>query len=433
MKYDVIIIGGGIAGLTCGIGCAEAGLSCAIISAGMSALHFSSGSIDFLGYRDDGEIVENPHAYLDEFIAHHPRHPYAKCGAETVRSSLSFIRDQLSRERLELFNNGEENHFHVTALGTLKPTFFSQRSVFNERIREAFTSHRKIAILNFRGFRDFYPAMTADNLRKNSLFKDIEIIAGTITLPAPRTPGRNPFEFRSIDIARIFDSEKYLPRIADEIRRAADGARLIGLPAFIGITRYNKIHERLEELTGALIYEIPTLPPSILGMRIDTALKTRFAALGGVFISGDRVNGGEIADGALDHIHTVNHRTMRHHARWYVLASGHFFSGGNVSEVTGIREPIWGLSVRGPVDRSAWRSPEFFSAHSHPFLEYGVITDESFRPMDPGGATVRNLFCVGAVLADYNPIREGTGGGVAVASGYAAARRIIDSITGAAS
>lgn len=48
MKFDTIIIGGGLSGLVCGIECARSGRKTAIVSAGQSALHFWSGSFEFL-------------------------------------------------------------------------------------------------------------------------------------------------------------------------------------------------------------------------------------------------------------------------------------------------------------------------------------------------------------------------------------------------
>ena len=72
MKFDTVIIGGGLSGLACGIRLQKKGVKCAIISAGQSALHFSSGSFELLNRLPDGTAVENPVEAVAKLEASHP-------------------------------------------------------------------------------------------------------------------------------------------------------------------------------------------------------------------------------------------------------------------------------------------------------------------------------------------------------------------------
>lgn len=425
MRYDCIIIGGGIAGLTCGIKCAGEGLRCAVISSGMSALHFSSGSIDLLGSRTGRDVVKEPFAELDGFTKENPEHPYAKCGKEVIRDVFSFLISEIGTQDLALFSNGDMNHFHVTSAGTLKTTFLSQQSVFNKKIRDAFFNKPKIAVINVNGFRDFYPSVGGANLKKNKLFRDCEIITGSISLPGIKSNPKNPHEFRSIDICRIFDSQKNLKKISSLIASAAGDADIVGIPAFLGLNNYNAIITFLREQTGYIIYEIPTLPPSILGMRLDNALKNRYAELGGVFIAGDRVVDGKISDGILKYIQTENHPETRLYADSYVISTGSFFSGGLTSDAENIREPVFDLQLDYIEGRENWRGQTFFNPQSHPFLSFGVKTNEKLNAHGPSGEPIDNLFCAGAILSHYDPVKEGTGSGAAISTGFSAGMQII--------
>jgi len=428
MRYDCLIAGAGLSGLVCGIRCAEMGLRTVIISGGMNALHFSSGSIDLMGYEPSGKAIASPYQYLKKFTPKKPGHPYAKVGLKTIRESLAFFKEQCSAGGLNLYDNGEENHFHITGLGTMKISYFSQESVFNSRLKEAFEKKAPVAVLNFDGFRDYFTDLTLEQLRRLPLLKDVTITTGKIRLPYYFRTERNLHEFRSIDLARVFDSEKFLPRIADEIKKAAGNARIVSLPAFIGIENFSKIHRKLEQMTGLLIYEVPSLPPSILGMRIDQALKNRFADLGGELSAGDKVFGGEIIKGTLDHVHTENYGNTRHSARFYVLATGSFFSGGLKSEFNRIEEPLLKLKISDSPSRNKWYSDSFFDKKGQPFISYGVKTGKTLNPFSADGKEVKNLFCTGSILSGYDPVREGSGGGVAISTGYFAANKIISAV-----
>ena len=90
MRFDTVIIGGGLAGLVCGIRLQKAGKKCAIISAGQSAMHFSSGTFDLLGRLPDGTQVDNP---IEAIAGLDAKHPYAKLGASTVAALANEAKD----------------------------------------------------------------------------------------------------------------------------------------------------------------------------------------------------------------------------------------------------------------------------------------------------------------------------------------------------
>lgn len=85
MKFDTIIIGGGLSGLISGIYLSQRGQRCVIISSGQSALHFSSGSFDLLNNLPDGTSVQKPLDAIGKLIQQAPSHPYAKLGRKQIQ------------------------------------------------------------------------------------------------------------------------------------------------------------------------------------------------------------------------------------------------------------------------------------------------------------------------------------------------------------
>ena len=78
MRFDVVLIGGGLSSLVCGIKLQKAGRKCLMVSAGQNALHFSSGAFGLLGKLPDGTDVTEPLSAMEALPS---EHPYSKIGS----------------------------------------------------------------------------------------------------------------------------------------------------------------------------------------------------------------------------------------------------------------------------------------------------------------------------------------------------------------
>ena len=119
--------------------------------------------------------------------------------------------------------------------------------------------------------------------------------------------------------------------------------------------------------------------------------------------------------------------TLTYRARSFVLATGGFASAGLELDTSGkVREPVFDLPVAGlPAQNEPLFEPSYFDEHA--LSRVGVAVDASRRPVDGEGEPVyENLHAAGATLAGAVPWREGSGNGLSLASGYAAASAILE-------
>ncbi|ELM3614918.1 glycerol-3-phosphate dehydrogenase subunit GlpB [Aeromonas sobria] len=422
MKFDNIVIGGGMAGLSAALRLVEAGQKTLLMASGQSALHFSSGSVDLL------ESEGDPRTTLPAFMAAHPDHPYSKVGMDNIEASLADLQRHCAEQGLPLVHN-ETNHQRLTPIGTLKRTWLSPDTcacVTDAPIPDA------LLLATMEGFRDFHPALAAANLATHPRFAHCRVLTGEIRLPQLAEFSRNPHEFRSADIARLFDKQsggKYplVAELAREISRMVQESgvpdcRHIVLPACLSLGLVGPRLAELEQRTGCTIKEVATMPPSLIGMRMQEALKRRFMALGGTFLTSERVLGARYEGDRVIGVHSQNGDDQLFEADNFVLASGSFFSRGLESRLRGIREPIFNADVLSLEERDAWAGRRLFD--HHPFMGFGVKTDDKLRVLRSGKPLV-NLYGAGSVLAHYDPIKEGSGSGVAVATGWQAAGHIL--------
>src|SRR5438034_6033679 len=158
MTTAVVVVGGGLAGLTAALRLTQEGLRVVVVAKGVGATHLTGGTIDVLGYAP--ARVESPRAALPELVAAQPEHPYARLDLELVERSLDWFAQAVGR--LGYSGSIDENYLLPSAAGARRPTALAPASMANGDLRAS----PRLLIVGFRALKDFYPAYVADNLTR---------------------------------------------------------------------------------------------------------------------------------------------------------------------------------------------------------------------------------------------------------------------------
>lgn len=413
MKYDIVIVGGGLSGLVAGIRLQKAGRKVAIISSGQGALHFSTGSFGLYGTDAEGNDVASP---LEAIPQLPEQHPYIKIGVERVRQLVDEVIPFFAEAGLTMKGSAEANHQRLTPVGLFKPAWLSAEDC------AVCPSVNKIdwgstVVVGIKGYLDFYPEFLIEGLRKAG----IECRRAEVSTPELEKLRNSAAEMRAPSIARVLRGQA-LDAFAEQLKLASYDAQTIILPSVIGLNDETAM-KRLREITGKRIYCVPTQPMSVTGMRMMLCLRRAFERFGGTYLLGDNVTMGNFSDdGRLVSINTTNLGEAGLEADTYILATGSYFSRGLTAAPDRIYETVFNFDVNAPLDRMQWYATDFFA--EQPYMSYGVRTDEDFHVFR-SGRPLGNVLAAGAILGGCNSLKEGSGSGVAVLTALEVADRIL--------
>ncbi len=420
MRFDTILIGGGLASLVCGIKLQRAGQKCLIVSAGQNALHFSSGTFGLLGRLPDGTAVSNP---LEELGKLPGTHPYSKIGPVKVSEYAAEVKDFFNSCGVRLHGvaaqEGSEvspNGYRLTPMGVLQPSWLAMEDVTLLPSKDEL-KWRKALIVNFYGFLDFNASFIAEGLGKIGVESRVE----TVKIEDVETLRKNPADMRSVGVARLMAKEKNWKDFGGMVRGLLSGEDLVIVPAVFGFGD-QVIVEWLREMIPADVMFIGTMPPSVPGIRTQILLKKAFESAGGTFLPGDTALDPLFSGTSVAGIHTANLGSIVLSADRYVLASGNLFGKGLEASPNRVYEPVFGLDTDFPADRSKWCDPDFFALQE--FAGFGVLCDDSFKAFKDG-RTVDNLYVAGAEVGGCNPLYEGSGAGVSIMTAMSVADSIL--------
>lgn len=413
MRYDTIIIGGGMSGLMAGIALVKQGQHVAILAKSISSLHYNSGSLDLMGRDLDGNEVLKP---LEAIAALPDEHPYRRVADVAARAVQA--REILEEAGIKVRGTMRRNHYRLTPTGLLKPTWLTLDDYLRIDNPEAMPWQRA-TVFNIRGFLDFPDHFVAAGMRRLG----VECDCKDITTPQIERRRATPGEMRSTALARTLNSDAALVSLAAKINsQTDDDTQAVLFPALLGLDD-DKAARRLRRLIDSPLYLVPTLPASVGGTRIHTMLRKYFVNLGGTYMLGSTVTGGTMdANGRrVVGIKARNLPDQVIRAKHYLLASGSFMSGGLISTHERVVEPIFGLDVNAPVGRDAWTREYLYDRQ--PYMEFGVVTDDELHPLF-NGKPVANLWACGSILAGNSPIALANAAGLSMLTALEAAARL---------
>ena len=281
-----------------------------------------------------------------------------------------------------------------------------------------------ICVVGFRALKDFHPALLADVARARGRACGPRGRAR----PRPRGPRR-----------------RQRPRLRPRLRRpgvpgqvaaqvAARGLRSRRARRVPGRARDRRSARRLVRARARLgrrVFEIPTLPPSVPGMRLFTILREALRRAGGRVLLNNVVIGAERDGGARDARCAPGSACARSAAAPTGSCSRRAASrpAGSSSTRTGrARETALGLPVTGVPARA--RSASARLLRRPPDRARRHRGRRELRPVDAGGERLlENVLVAGATLAGAEPWQEKSGDGLSLATGYRAAELVLAATT----
>ena len=424
---DVVVVGGGLAGVMAALSAAEHGGRVRLLTYKQSTLRHASGLIDVLGYTPDGDgPLVDPFAALAELPT---GHPYERVGSDVVRDAVLYfdavVGDAYAGEHTTA------NALVPTSSGSIKPTARYPTGVGSGLASDP----RDTLLVGFETLPEFDAPLAAAHLDRTG------VPFGTrgVTL---RFPGLRRDDAKVTRYARLLDRDEPVDigrgettaraALAALVTGRLEGESRVGFPSILGDANHDVVRRDLEERLGVDVFEVPSGPPSLPGMRLENRLYEALDDAGVRVTSGVPVVDYEADDAGARVDHVLVDRKgqlVPYRADAYVLATGGLVGKGVRSTRDRVFEPIFDCHVEYAPDRYDWFDGSAFG--EHPFARFGVDVDRELRPLDARGSPqFENLRAAGAVLGGYDFAAEKSGSGVSLATGVFAGDRAGEEASG---
>ncbi len=410
---DLCVIGTGMAGMSAALFAARRGLATALVGR-TGEIIFATGLLDLLGVHpvEAGRVWDDPWAGIAALVHDLPQHPYARISSNAIRSAVDEVMEFLDANGLPYRGRPDRNVAVVTSLGTLKTTYRVPLSYWAGI--EAREERRPCLLADIQGLKGFSARQIAATA--GGAWPGLK----TIRLELSGVQGAG--EVFPERLARSLELDSHRRTLAQALGPHLEGVRAVGLPAVLGVSRPTAVLAAIEAHLGMPVFEIPTMPPGVAGLRLKEAFERGLAATGVMLYLENRVfRASRTGAGAFQLELGRTEPEVTIHAPAVILATGRFMGGGLAADRHRVRETLFDLPVHQPDRREEWHRMDFLDPRGHPVNRAGIDVDASFRPLNASGrAADPQLFAAGSILAHQDWMRMKCGSGLAMATAWAA-------------
>ncbi|HVH65970.1 MAG TPA: FAD-binding protein, partial [Candidatus Acidoferrum sp.] len=179
------------------------------------------------------------------------------------------------------------------------------------------------------------------------------------------------------------------------------------------------------EEVGCPVFEIPTLPPSVLALRLFDRLRKHLQETGVEIIWAAPAHAAEVSDGVCRRIHLKSAgREQPIEAKAYVLALEDTVDGAVRAGVHTMQDAFFHAALEHSAQPTERTDESVFKPQ--PFAQVGYRVSDRLQPIgDDGRPLAANVFVAGGAIAGYDPTGTKCRGGLAIATGYRAAQEVM--------
>ncbi|TWH45058.1 FAD-dependent oxidoreductase [Sporomusa sp. KB1] len=246
-RKQVLVIGGGLAGITAALAAAKYGAQVTLVTSGPGTFALSGGTVSIQG-------MSSEQPYLEE--------------------AIDFFRAMTAAAGCEYKGACNERTFIPNIMGGFQEVLLAPASVWAGRP----VNGSKVIVAGIHGLSGFSAQLTAELLSAAVKKLGIQVKYSAATTEIPRLQNHS---FTSLDVANYLEDKQNQKHLAELVQPLVRDNDLLLLPAIFGSKIKEQEFAEFIKQVGCSVGELVTVPPSMAGLRVFQLLQ-RYLTQAGV-------------------------------------------------------------------------------------------------------------------------------------------------------